>query len=173
MMAEKLSPMFDAPIAGQSMTAELGSRPWQSEPKYKTPKEAVEYYLPKLLNPDRLPTLLDMIEYGLPLAVIADSMQTISVMEGLHTLDVGILVIPALIETLIFIAEENKVKYVIGTEKFDDSDLVDPSSLTLAIKKYKNKTNVVEDNPAVENLLEQDKEVMSEAPVGGLMSRRV
>ena len=125
MMAEKLSPMFDAPIAGQSMTAELGSRPWQSEPKYKTPKEAV-----------------------------------------------GILVIPALIETLIFIAEENKVKYVIGTEKFDDSDLVDPSSLTLAIKKYKNKTNVVEDNPAVENLLEQDKEVMSEAPVGGLMSRR-
>jgi hypothetical protein len=171
-MAEKVSPMFDGPIAGQSLTAELGSRPWQSPPKLKTPEEAIEYYLPKLTNPDRLPTLLNMIEYGLPIAIIADSMQTISVMEGLHTIDVGILVIPALIETMIFLAEKNDVEYVIGTEKQDDSDLVDPTSIILAIKRANKKLGIKEETKAVEAETPVPEETMSEPPAGGLMSRR-
>ena len=116
--------MFDGPIAGQSLTAELGSRPWQNPPKLKTAEEAIEYYLPKLTNPDRLPTLLNMIEY------------------------------------------------VIGTEKQDDSDLVDPTSIILAIKKANKKLGIKEEPKAVEAETPVPEDTMSEPPAGGLMSRR-
>jgi hypothetical protein len=85
-MADKINPMFDAPIPGQSMTAELGSRPWQQTPKLTTVEQALDYYIPKLTSPDKIGTLLNLIEQGVPLVLIADSLQTISVMEGIHTL---------------------------------------------------------------------------------------
>ena len=33
-MLETNEPMFDGPIPGESLTAELGARPWQSPPQY-------------------------------------------------------------------------------------------------------------------------------------------
>ena len=42
---------FDAPIAGQSLTAETGNRNWQQPPQFTTVEQAVEHYLPKLLDP--------------------------------------------------------------------------------------------------------------------------
>ena len=41
-MAEE--PTFDAPLPGMSLTAEVGSRPWQNAPKYGTVDEAIEHY---------------------------------------------------------------------------------------------------------------------------------
>ena len=35
-MVETKEPIFDAPIPGMSLTAELGGRPWQSPPQYAT-----------------------------------------------------------------------------------------------------------------------------------------
>ena len=39
---------FRGPIPGQSMTAELNSRPWLNPPKYNTVEEAMEFYLETL-----------------------------------------------------------------------------------------------------------------------------
>jgi hypothetical protein len=40
-MAELNEPKLDAPISGQHMTSELGGRPWQQAPQYKTVDEAI------------------------------------------------------------------------------------------------------------------------------------
>ena len=53
-MVDTPSPMIDAPIPGQSLTAELGNRPWQKPPQYNTVEEALEYYIPRLTDPDML-----------------------------------------------------------------------------------------------------------------------
>ena len=39
---EEVNPMFSAPIAGQSLTAEVGSQPWQKPPKLVTVQDAAE-----------------------------------------------------------------------------------------------------------------------------------
>ena len=44
---EKIEPTFDAPIAGMSLTHELGARPWQKPSQYTTVDEAVQYYIEK------------------------------------------------------------------------------------------------------------------------------
>ncbi len=40
-------PSFNAPIPGQAMTAELGSRPWQRPPLYTTVEEAISIRISK------------------------------------------------------------------------------------------------------------------------------
>jgi hypothetical protein len=169
-MADKNTPMFDAPIPGQSLTAELGSRPWQSPPKLTTVEDALDYYIPKLSSPDRVNTLLNLIEQGVPLVLIADSLQSISVMEGLHTIDVGILVIPVLVETMIYLAEEADVKYTVGTEKVKGGK-IDPTSVSLVMQKYKK--NKAEQSKVKQMIQEKVDEQIPAAPVDGLMSRRV
>ena len=49
-MAEMDAVPFDAPIPGESLTAELGSRPWQSPPQFATVEQALDYYLPQTIN---------------------------------------------------------------------------------------------------------------------------
>ena len=44
-MVDLLEPKIDAPIAGQSLTAELGNRPWQQPPQYTTVEEALQFYM--------------------------------------------------------------------------------------------------------------------------------
>jgi hypothetical protein len=170
-MAKPPSPNFDAPIPGQSLTAKLGSRPWQQKSKLTTVQESMDYYIPKLTNTQSLPKLLNIIEQGVPLVVIADSMQTISVMEGVHTIDIGILTIPVMVEMMMYLAEEAEVKYVIGTESSKDKDKIDPTVIALALKTIKKESpkQIEETVQDVEPLLD---ETASEPPAGGLMSRR-
>jgi len=165
-MADTPQVMIDAPIAGQSLTAELGSRPWQQPPQYTTVEEALDYYIPRILEPTLQDDLMNVIELGIPLTTIADTLQTGGAMEGKHTLDVGLLIIPVLIETLAYLAEEQGVDYVMGTD-IEEDDKPSSSAVALAIKKIKAKNNEpVEEEP------EEQMEMKLEEPSDGLMSRR-
>ena len=95
---------IDGPIPGQSLTAPLGDRPWQNPAQYGSAEEALEYYIPRIMESDFTDQLLDVIEMGIPLTTIANSLQLASVMEGKHSIDVGILIMPVIIELLELIA---------------------------------------------------------------------
>ena len=165
-MADTPQVMIDSPIAGQSLTAELGSRPWQQPPQYATVEEALDYYIPRILEPTLQDDLMNVIEMGIPLTTIADTLQTGGAMEGTHSLDVGLLIIPVLIETLAYLAEEQGIDYVMGTD-IEEDDKPSSSAVALAIKKIKAKNNEpVEEEP------EEQMEMELEEPSGGLMSRR-
>ena len=43
-MAEPQALPFEAPIAGMSLTAEPGNRPWQQPAQHSTVEEAIEYF---------------------------------------------------------------------------------------------------------------------------------
>ena len=61
-MAKTPEISFDAPIAGQSLTTEVGNRPWQQPPRYSTVEEAIEHYIPRLTEEDAQDQLLDVLE---------------------------------------------------------------------------------------------------------------
>jgi hypothetical protein len=157
--------MIDAPIAGQSLTAELGNRPWQKPAQYTTVEEALDFYIPRLTDVDTQDDLMNVIELGIPLTTIADALQSGGTMDGKHTIDVGILIIPVLIETLAYLAEEQGVEYVTGTEK-EVSDTPSSSAVALAIKKIKEQSGEPQETE------EPEVEIELEEPSGGLMSRR-
>ena len=89
-MAENPKPPLDAPIPGQSLTAELGNRPWQNPPQFTTVQQAVEFYIPRLVDPNFVEELISIIELGIPLKTIANSMMLGATLQGRHTIDIGV-----------------------------------------------------------------------------------
>ena len=167
-MAETPTPSFDYPIPGQGMTAEVGSRPWQNPPQYSTVEEALEFYIPRLVSDDVYEALLDSMELGIPLTTMADSMQSTAVMQGLHTIDVGILAMPVIIEMLAFIGDDAGIEYTLGTEAPIDEDKISESKIALAMKRMR------EELPeALEETKEEVVEPVEEPQPTGLMARKV
>ena len=166
-MVDVLEPMIDAPIAGQSLTAELGNRPWQQPPQYSTVEDALQYYIPRLTNPEMLDDLLNVMETGIPLTTLANAIQSSGVMEGKHSLDVGILIMPVLMETMAYLAEESGIEYEVGTNKKIGSDKPSQAAVARALTMVKKKKGKVSEEPE-----EEQVEMELEEPSGGLMSRR-
>jgi len=133
-MLEKPEPQIDAPIPGMSMTAPMGGRPWLKPPQFATVEQSLEFYFAKFSDKEFAPELLTVIELGVPLTTIANSFQLASVMEGKHTVDVGILVIPVLVEMMMAMAEANDVEYVSGMSREKEKDL---SNAEIALAKKK------------------------------------
>ncbi len=88
MVALSDQPSFSAPVPGQSLTAELGARPWQNPPEFPTVDGAIDYYMQRMASEDFMEQVVDILEIGVPVTVLANTMQMSSVMEGLHTVDV-------------------------------------------------------------------------------------
>jgi|21_taG_2_1085346.scaffolds.fasta_scaffold116660_2 hypothetical protein len=159
---------FDAPIPGEALTTAAGNRPWEKPPQYSTVEDALEYYVPRLTDTGFENDLLDTMELGVPVTTMANTIQITGVMQGLHTVDVGLLLIPVLMEMLAFIGDRAGIKYEMGTGKKPKSGLSD-SKIHLALKKMK------EEEDSKENLLEEEEEIATtvEEPVpSGLMARR-
>lgn len=159
---------FDYPIPGEGMTAELGSRPWQNPPQYATVEQALEFYIPKLVSEEIYDGLLDSMELGIPLTTMADSMQSAAVMQGLHTVDVGILAMPVIIEMLAYIGDEAGIEYNLGMDKPIDEDKISSTKIALAMKRMREKMP-----EALEEREEQPEmeEPMPEPAPTGLMAR--
>jgi len=153
-----------APVPGMSLTAEPGSRPWRKPPEMSTVDEAVEFYMP-LFEDDTFNTLLiEQAEKGVPLTSLSEILITANVMEGKHSIDVGVLVSPILVEAMLTIAEGAGVKAKVGNESefFEDASN-DEEIIKRAIKNRKKKSMMVEtpEEP-------MEKEEISK----GLMARR-
>ena len=167
-MLEKTQPMLDTAIPGQSLTAELGSRPWTNPPQYNTVEEALDYYIPRLQSEEVSNQLLDVLEMGIPVTTIANTMQLGAVMEGKHTVDVGMLVLPVLVELIMLIGDTAKVKYTSGLEK--DTEMTG-TTVSLALERFKQEQGREKDMPDDVDtpVMEEMKEAADKRV--GLMSR--
>jgi hypothetical protein len=170
-MAESTEPRFEAPIPGMAMTPELGSRPWQTPPQYSSVEEALQYYLPRMQDDAFTDNLLNVIEMGMPLTTLANTIQLAGVMENRHTVDVGILIIPVLIEMMQLVAEAEGIEYVTGMEKDNDAATKD-SAIAAALAGLKDDLS---SEPTEENdeMLEDEVTNDTESMPSGLMARRV
>ena len=163
-MAEMNEPSFDAPIPGMSLTAELGGRPWQSPPQYATVEQALEYYIPRLTADEVTDQLLDVLEMGVPVTTLANTMQLSGVMEGKHTVDVGVLIMPVIMEMI-----TAGIEYDMGTDK---PKKVSETLVDKALTKLQEEEDEEEEQIEVMPEVEVVEEKTMEEPAG-LMSRRV
>ena len=155
---------FNAPIPGQGLTAELGARPWQTPPQYVTVEDALDYYIPRLESEEVSEQLLDVLEMGVPVTNVADTMQTGGVLQGKHSVDVGMLILPVLVELIMVIADAAGIKYTSGLEK---DKRIRGSLVDLAKSKMEEADSEKQETEPEEEMVEVDKEEKA----GGLMSR--
>jgi hypothetical protein len=147
-----------------SLTHELGARPWQSPPQYTTVDEAIEYYLERMSTDEFMDQMADVLEMNVPVTTLANTIQLAGVMDGKHTVDVGMLVMPLLMEMIMLIGDNAGVKYDSGLTDVPDNTTKD--TLIEAVRKeMQQKIDESEETPEAE-------EVKEEEPKSGLMARR-
>ena len=161
--------IHDGPIPGQHLTGPFGDRPWQNPSQYSTVEEALEFYIPRLMDETFADQLVDVIEMGIPLTAIANSLQLASVMEGKHNIDVGILLMPILIELLELIATNEGIEYNKGT-KLKDVKEVSDVKLDKIVAKMKGDKE--QQDMEAENMEDTEEEEVVEEQSMGLMTRR-
>lgn len=151
---------LDAPIPGQSLTAPLGDRPWQKPARFSQPDVALAFYVDRITKEERANNMLDILENGVPVDVLVDIMQQGGVMEGVHSLDTGIIIAPALVEVISSMADNVGIEYT----KFSTG--TKDKSATSAEIVFATKDEPQAEVPEIE--IEED---MEEEPKG-LMARR-
>ena len=119
-----MTDLFQAPIPGQSLTDEPKNSPWESPPDINTVEEATEYYIKKLSKPDVLDDVALVFQLGGTLRNVSETLATMGTMQGVHSVDVQMLVAPVVAEYL------RMAMLTYGIEVQDD--LVSDEELSLA-----------------------------------------
>lgn len=91
--------MFAAPIPGQSLTTPPKNYAWERPPEVTDPEEAMQMHITRLSEPEILEAVLDAFEVGeVDVASMTKGIIRAAVAQGLHTIDVGMLVAPVVHE---------------------------------------------------------------------------
>ena len=146
MAIEQKRPLFDAPIPGMALTHELGARPWQSPSQFSTVDEAIDFYMGRMATEEYMEQAIEVMEMGVPVTTIANTMQMAGVMEGKHNIDVGMLVIPLIMEMLMLIAENAGIEYDDGLTD-DREEQTSDARLDMVRREMQERIDDVEEEP--------------------------
>ena len=132
-MANSNLSKFSSPIPGQSLATEPQARPWESPAKYSDPDSALEYYAKKLADPTVTAHMLQILESGYPIADLVDAMTLGGVLQGLHTIDVAVMISPVVFELIQTVAKETGIDYKAGAN--EESKPPTSALMQLALKE--------------------------------------
>ena len=102
---------FGAPIPGQSLFTTPNERPYERPSELNTVDDALSYYFTNLRDPEIIDELMTVVDMGIPLEPIVKTLYMSSVMNGIHNLDVGLIVAPVLSEFLAAVAKSYEIDF--------------------------------------------------------------
>lgn len=164
MYKDRVEPTFELPVPGMAMTHEVGARPWQTPAQYTNVDDVAQFYIGQMQSDTFTDQVTSLLETKMPVTMIANSMNTVNIMEGVHSIDVGILTMPIIMETIMLIAEQQGIDYVTGLEQNYDAQVID-TDVEAVSQKIEDKENIQTPD---EQIIEEQDDVV---PMG-LMSRR-
>lgn len=160
--------MFDAPLPLQSLTSEPKNYDWERPPKIVNPDEAITYHIKRLSKPEVLDNVLFTIEFGMPTRHLAETICTGAVSQGIHSIDVSLIIKSIIQEYLNATAKQAGIEF---REEFDKTkeDEKDQKFKAVALFKKSLKKNTDKDEGAeyLEDLVEEEPQEESK----GLMAR--
>ena len=161
MQPNKSSPfdVIQPVVPGISWTAPEKSRPWQQPPQLVDIGDVIQRYMDGFSDPEAMSNAIDAIETKVPLSVMAQAIMLSHVNEGVHTMDMGILVMPVIIELLVTFAELSNVDYIVFPDEIEKRNIIPVGIARLAMKK------------ALESMEKTVEEVQETKPAG-LMARK-
>jgi len=186
--------LFEGPVPGQSLTDEPKNAPWENPAMYADPLDALEFYMKKLGDTEAQEELIDTLDIGVPISIVADSMLSNGVMNGIHSVDTKLILKPYIALQVKAIADVVGVDYKETMLDYKDKDEAaqDKRMRTLAAKlkvqvglgKKQDaedpgvilQEQVVEElstDAEVDTTEDSFSDVLESAPTEGLMSREV
>lgn len=171
--------MFNVPIPGESLTREPKNAPYERPPELNDPEDALIYHTDRLTNNRRIKAAMLLLEEGIDIKMLTEGILRKAVLDGMHSVDVSMIIAPAVHEYIRTTADMAGVEYKEGFEQ-DDTELdyeINKSRAKKALAKIKaepKKSTAPVEEPMMD--LEEDEPMMVEEEMTpkpkGLMARR-
>ncbi len=164
---------FERAIPGQSLTAEPRGQAYERPPEIVDPIEALDAHIDNLSADGAMEDALYFLEFGVDLVTLVEGMLRGAVMEGIHSVDVSLVIAPVLHEYIKGFAEVAKIDYEEGFENKEvDKNLSYGRDVARANKMLKELEKEQGEIPAPEPIEETKPEIEEKEPVKtGLMAR--
>ena len=107
---------FERPIPGQSLTTEPKNAPYERPPEISNPVEALDAHIENLLKPGAMEDVLYFLEYGIDLVTLVQGILRGAVIEGIHSIDVSLIIAPVIHEYIKGFADAADLDYDEGFE---------------------------------------------------------
>lgn len=102
---------MNGPIPGQSLTRTPRNALYERPPEIVEPNDAIMYHIRKLSEPERIDNLLFTLEYGLPVRHATQAALTTAVAQGIHNIDISLIIAPVVHKYIASLAEQAGVPY--------------------------------------------------------------
>lgn len=164
-MAENNYDPFDAPIPGQALTGDPGSKTWEQPPRYPKYEDALDTTMERLFEPKNAEKIVTMLEAGVPVEGIARTIVFSGFMEGQYTPDVGFMMAQPVFEAIMTLGDTGGVKNLkLELGNRDSQDMEFKSNMNrLALSNRLSETT--------ETQFKNIKEVEEKKPSMSLMSK--
>lgn len=160
--------MFDRPIPGQSLTVEPKSAPYERPPEVTDPEQALQIHLAKLNNAKRMDSIMTLLENDIDLVTVVEGITRNAVMNGIHSIDVSLIIAPVIHEYIKTTADALGIEY---DEGFDEDDSEYTSYVIDAAARKKVGSMGKETKKVVEQVEDIREEEPAKEPSRGLMAR--
>jgi len=164
---------FDAPIPGQSLTNEPKNAPWERPPETSNPDEAIVHHLTRIGTPKVLNSILDGVGQGLPVSMLTELVLTGAVAQGIHSIDISMMIAPVIQDYIVNLLEEEDVEFKEFFEEDNDDDVLKSIALSGAIAGLKESKLKGDDTESAMKAEPEVEMMVEDKPKrGGLMSRK-
>tara|TARA_R100001509_G_scaffold155727_1_gene118413 strand:- start:1025 stop:1534 length:510 start_codon:yes stop_codon:yes gene_type:complete len=163
----------DRPIPGQSLTVEPRSQAYERPPEIVDPIEALDVHLDNLSKEGALEDAMYFLEAGVDLQTLVQGVLRSAVMEGIHSIDVSLIIAPVVHEYIKGFADAAGVEYDEGFEDKQGKQALSYRRNAAMAKKMMKELDDTKEEP-VDMAMEETEEpsmVMEEPQKTGLMAR--
>ena len=151
----------DGPIPGENFTSDTKNYPWHRPPEITDIDEAIDIISEKVLTDIKKSSgILTLIEMGMPISAIVESIVLIGVSNGKWTVDFAILLAGPVARIIEMMAKSASIKYVMGTEE-------DQTPMTMhSVTEFEAKPKKFDAAKAIRSGKEAVKEVKAKGGLG-------
>lgn len=173
--------LFDRPIPGQSLTTPPRNAPYERPPEVVDPEQALQIHLDRLTDPDRMEDAMFFLEAGVDMVTLVEGILRSAVMEGVHTIDVSLIIAPVIHEYIKSTADLLGVEYDEGFENREAKNrrgylrntiLAERKMKEMGVKPETVVSQMEKPEVQAEEPMITEEPIMTEQQPVGLMARR-
>lgn len=117
-----------AAVPGQSLTDYPKNYAWERPPEMVDPNDAIKFHIDRISDTEVIDNVLQLLQFGIPVKTLSESMMTAAVGSGIHSIDVSLIVEPIVRDFMMKAADMAGIKYK-ETFKPDEMTMAERASL--------------------------------------------
>ena len=159
--------ILDRPIPGQSLRTPPKSQTYERPPQITDAVDALDYHVNRLNRKDSKETIIDLVELDVDVVTITEGVLRRAVMNGIHSIDISIVIAPHIHEYIKGELDAVGVDYDEGFEDKKrememDEQRTGARAMREALKQAPVETDLEMASPM---MTEDDEEVVEEEPM--------